>query len=113
MQPSVVPPYQQFLWPIVTALRELGDSGSIDEIVSTVLRREDLSDLQQQVLHGDGPQTEIEYPTYAVQLAVAEAQRQEATKRSVSQAMSASVSTLIVVKWAPSGFSSSLTLSVP
>ena len=61
MQPSLVPPYQQFLWPIVTALRELGDSGSIDEIVSTVLRREDLSDLQQQVLHGDGPQTEIEY----------------------------------------------------
>jgi len=61
VQPSVVPPYQQFLWPIVTALRELGDSGSIDEIVSTVLRREDLSDLQQQVLHGDGPQTEIEY----------------------------------------------------
>jgi len=57
----LVPPYQQFLWPIVTALRELGDSGSIDEIVSTVLRREDLSDLQQQVLHGDGPQTEIEY----------------------------------------------------
>lgn len=61
VQPSLVPPYQQFLWPIVTALRELGDSGSIDEIVSTVLRREDLSDLQQQVLHGDGPQTEIEY----------------------------------------------------
>lgn len=61
MQPSLVPPYQQILWPIVTALRELGDSGSIDEIVSTVLRREDLSDLQQQVLHGDGPQTEIEY----------------------------------------------------
>jgi restriction system protein len=57
----LVPPYQQILWPIVTALRELGDSGSIDEIVSTVLRREDLSDLQQQVLHGDGPQTEIEY----------------------------------------------------
>jgi len=61
VQPSLVPPYQQILWPIVTALRELGDSGSIDEIVSTVLRREDLSDLQQQVLHGDGPQTEIEY----------------------------------------------------
>ena len=61
MQPSLVPPYQQILWPIVTALRELGDSGSIDEIVSTVLRREDLSDLQQQVLHGDGPQTEIGY----------------------------------------------------
>lgn len=61
MQTPLVPPYQQFLWPVVTALRELGDSGSIDEIVGTVLRGEDLSDLQQQVLHGDGPQTEIEY----------------------------------------------------
>jgi restriction system protein len=42
-------------------VRALGGSGSIDEIVETVLQRQDFTEEQQQVLHGDGPQTEIEY----------------------------------------------------
>ena len=56
-----VPDYSQLLWPTVDALSALGGSGSIDEIVETVLQREDFTEEQQQVLHGDGPQTEIEY----------------------------------------------------
>lgn len=43
------------------AVRELGGSGSIDEIVNTVLEREQYSSQQIDELHNDGPQTEIEF----------------------------------------------------
>ena len=42
-------------------MRDLGDSGSIEEINERVLEREKFSDAQQAVLHGDGPGTEIAY----------------------------------------------------
>jgi len=61
MAPITVPAYSDLLWPTLSAVRTLGGSGSIDEIVEVVLKQEDFSDEQQQVLHGDGPQTEIEY----------------------------------------------------
>jgi restriction system protein len=61
MAPVTVPAYSDLLWPTLSAVRTLGGSGSIDEIVEVVLKQEDFSDEQQQVLHGDGPQTEIEY----------------------------------------------------
>lgn len=56
-----VPAYTDLLWPTLTAVSELGGSGSISEIAETVVKREDFSEEQQAVLHGDGPQTEIEY----------------------------------------------------
>ena len=56
-----VPPYQDLLWPAVQAIRDLGDSGAIDEITERVLELGDYSDAQQAVLHGDGPGTEIAY----------------------------------------------------
>ncbi|WP_331716077.1 MULTISPECIES: hypothetical protein [Mycobacterium] len=40
-------------------MRDLGDSGSIDEINESVLERENFLDAQQAALHGDGPGTEI------------------------------------------------------
>ncbi len=58
---TAVPPYQDLLWPAVQAMRDLGDSGSIDEITERVLELGDYSDVQQAVLHGDGPGTEIAY----------------------------------------------------
>jgi restriction system protein len=61
MSPAAVPDYSQLLWPTIQALRTLGGSGSIDEIAETVLQREAFTEEQQAVLHGDGPQTEIEY----------------------------------------------------
>jgi restriction system protein len=61
MAQALVPDYSQLLWPTVAAVRALGGSGSIDEIVETVLQKEDFTEEQQQVLHGDGPQTELEY----------------------------------------------------
>lgn len=56
-----VPPYQDLLWPAVQAMRDLGDSGSIDEITERVLELQNFSEAQQAVLHGDGPGTEIAY----------------------------------------------------
>ncbi|MDQ1060774.1 restriction system protein [Arthrobacter globiformis] len=56
-----IPPYQDFLWPAVMALRVLGGSASIDELVEQVILQEGYSEEQQAVLHGGGPRTEIEY----------------------------------------------------
>ncbi|TDB94375.1 restriction endonuclease [Micromonospora fluostatini] len=61
MPPAPVPDQAHLLWPTVQALRTLGGSGSIDEIVETVLDQQGFTEEQQQVLHGDGPRTEIEY----------------------------------------------------
>lgn len=58
---TTLPAYSELLWPTVQAVRRLGGSASIDEIVETVVEQEEFTDAQQQVLHGDGPQTEIEY----------------------------------------------------
>jgi restriction system protein len=59
-QPDI-PAYSDLLWPTIVALRRLGGSGSIDEIADAVMDQEGFPEEQQQVLHGDGPQTEIEY----------------------------------------------------
>jgi restriction system protein len=42
-------------------VREIGDSGTIGEIVEKVVESEGFTDEQQGVLHGDGPNTEIGY----------------------------------------------------
>jgi restriction system protein len=56
-----LPPYHQLLWPALQAVAELGGSGSIGEILETVIKREGFNDAQQAVLHNEGPQTEISY----------------------------------------------------
>jgi restriction system protein len=56
-----IPPYQDFLWPAVVALRTLGGSASIDELLEQVIVQQGYSEEQQAVLHGDGPRTEIGY----------------------------------------------------
>ncbi len=56
-----LPPYQDLLWPAVEALRDLGGSASIDELVAAVLATQHFTPAEQEVLHGDGPTTEIEY----------------------------------------------------
>lgn len=59
--PVEIPAYQEMLWPTVIALRELGDSASIEELDERVVKDAGYSDEQQAVLHLDGPKTEIEY----------------------------------------------------
>ncbi|WP_131103146.1 restriction endonuclease [Ornithinimicrobium sufpigmenti] len=49
------------LLPTLEAVDELGGSGSINEIVEAVQRRERFSEEQQAVLQKDGPETEIRY----------------------------------------------------
>lgn len=56
-----VPQYQHLLWPTLVAMRELGGSGAIEEIVEHVVQQGAYTDAQQSVLHKDGPTTEIEY----------------------------------------------------
>ncbi len=56
-----LPAYHELLWPTLTAVSELGGSGSIGEIAEAVVEREAFTEDQQAVLHNDGPQTEIEY----------------------------------------------------
>ncbi len=58
---SIVPSYDELLWPTLQALKSLGDSASIAEIEDKVIEISGLSDSQIQERHGDGPQTEIQY----------------------------------------------------
>ena len=58
---NAVPSYRDLLWPTLQAVIAIGGSGRIDEINGTVVERQRYSEAQQSVLHGDGPQTEIEY----------------------------------------------------
>jgi restriction system protein len=58
---SLVPPYSELLWPTLRAVREIGDSGTIEEIVEKVIELQGFTEEQQAVPHGDGPSTEIEY----------------------------------------------------
>jgi restriction system protein len=56
-----VPSYVELLWPTVQALRAIGDSGNIDELVEKVIELEGFTEEQQSVLHGDGPRSELQY----------------------------------------------------
>jgi len=58
---ATVPPYTDMLWPTLQAAIALGGSASIAELDAAVIDREQFSEEQQAVLHGDGPQTEIRY----------------------------------------------------
>jgi len=56
-----IPSYRDLLWPTLSAVREIGDSGTIEEIVERVIALESFSEEQQAIPHGDGPSSEIEY----------------------------------------------------
>jgi restriction system protein len=56
-----VPTHADLMWPTIKAIRALGGSGSISEIVEKVVELEGFTEEQQAVPHGDGPQGQIEY----------------------------------------------------
>ncbi len=58
---EVVPPYTDMLWVTLRVLASLGGSASISELDGAVIEAAGWTEPQQQVLHGDGPKTEIEY----------------------------------------------------
>lgn len=56
-----IPPYDKMFWPTLQAIKQLGDSGSKQEIEDRAIELAGYSEAQQSILHGDGPQTEIRY----------------------------------------------------
>jgi restriction system protein len=48
--------YKALLWPTLCAVREIGDSGTIEEIVEKVTELEGFTEQQQSVVHGEGEQ---------------------------------------------------------
>jgi restriction system protein len=60
MAPSI-PSASALLWPTLCAIREMGHSGTIEEIVQKVIDAQRFTEAQQAVLHNEGPRSEIEY----------------------------------------------------
>ena len=57
----VIPQYPDLFNPVLQALHELGGSGSVEEINNKVIELQKYSAEITDVLHGEGPKTEIEY----------------------------------------------------
>ena len=56
-----IPQYHEMFNPLLKALRELGGSGSIEEMVNKVIEIQKYPSEITEILHGEGPETEIEY----------------------------------------------------
>lgn len=56
-----VPSYDKLLWPTLRAVRALGGSARIDEMVEKVIEQEGFTEEQVAILHQDGPRSEVEY----------------------------------------------------
>jgi len=56
-----IPQYNEMFNPLIEALHELGGSGSIEEINNKVIELQNFPAEIIDVLHGEGPRTEIEY----------------------------------------------------
>ena len=56
-----MPQYTEMYNPLLEALHELGGSGSVEEIDNKVIELQKYPDEIVEVLHGEGPRTEIEY----------------------------------------------------
>jgi restriction system protein len=58
---SEVPQYHQLLWPTLRALKAIGGSANIDELVDKIIEIEGIPESVQQVPHVGGSWTELEY----------------------------------------------------
>lgn len=56
-----IPPAHSFAWTTVLALRDLGGSGSVEEINERAVALRHLNEQQQEVPHPRGSRTEVEY----------------------------------------------------
>lgn len=59
--PVQIPKFSDLVLPTLKSVAQLGGSGSISEIVATVVAIEQFTEEQQDVLHNDGPETKIGY----------------------------------------------------
>lgn len=58
---DIIPRYDELFLPTITALKELGGSGTNREIYEKITEIESFSDEVLDVLHHDGPMTQLEY----------------------------------------------------
>jgi len=56
-----IPQHVEMYWPTLQALKEMGGSGTIQELDDRVIRLAGYSEELQSILHQGGPQTEIAY----------------------------------------------------
>jgi len=61
MSSSKVPQYHELMWPVLTALKELGGSATIQEMYEKVVEDEHFTEEQQAIATKDGRMSEIEY----------------------------------------------------
>lgn len=61
MAATNIPSHDDFFEPMITSLRDLGGSGSTQEIYDKVCELEGFSEEQQNILHKDSSQSEISY----------------------------------------------------
>ena len=61
MKTSSVPKYDELIYPCVKALKALGGSGTIEEIVEKVAELESIPEEVQKVPHSDNRQTALNY----------------------------------------------------
>ena len=56
-----LPAYEEFFVDVMQAIKDLGGSGTNQEIYAKVVELRNISDEELNVLHNEGPMTEIEY----------------------------------------------------
>lgn len=56
-----IPQYHELMWPTLTALKALGGSATVREMYEQVVDDEGFTEEQQEVAHGDGRLSEIDY----------------------------------------------------
>ena len=61
IQKSTIPTFEDLLWPTLKALEGIGGSASIQELSSRIAIDMTLPDKVLDVLHKEGPQTEVDY----------------------------------------------------
>lgn len=61
MASNQVPTFDELMLPTIDALKTLGGSGTIDEIIEKIIEKRRFSDSIQAILHNEGPSTELEY----------------------------------------------------
>jgi restriction system protein len=61
MATATIPQYHELMWPVLTALKELGGSATVKEIFERVVEDEKFSEDQQSIPTKDGRMSEIEY----------------------------------------------------
>ena len=60
-QSPIIPSLSDLIEPLIKALKTLGGSGTVQEIYDKVCELGNFSDVQQNILHKQGPNTEIAY----------------------------------------------------